>query len=280
MVSKTEEPEKQTQETGEPGADDEDLVVEVESKTSTETTEEPEVSEETPEPRTYTEEEYQGLQRAIGKKDDEIKNLRAQGAVLEGLVPRIARLEEDQSIVKEGQSIVLDYLDTLGGSGEPLEVAAPPAETEIQKRRREWKERGKSQLTPEQEAERRQAQQFMNEAKAQEVNLNDPQARSFFEPLSGPAEALEKLPEFVANRKQAEETRKNAETEKDAELTKLRERTTNLETLLEKAGVKVVETGGPSGSGGAGGLEELNRQFKAGEITLEEFEERSKELKK
>jgi len=259
MVSEVTKPETQAKETGEPG-DDEELVVELSAEDAKALGDS--VESEKPQLRTYSEDEYRGLQKALSKKDAEISDLKAQSA-------RLTRVEE-------GLGIILDYYDTLGGSGEALEVVQPPAETETQRRRREWKEKGQAQPDPASERERRLVAQFISAAQAGGVDLNDKEAQRFFGATSGPAEALEKLPEYAATRKKAEEARRKAESDKDLQITELR---SQVDSLLERAGLKKVETGGPSASGG-GTLTALNESYRKGEISYDEFRRLSEEIRK
>ena len=223
----------------------------------------------TPEEQVYSVDAYRGLQRALSAKNKAYQSLKAQ-------IANMTELQQELSRQGERQDLILDYLEkSTPFSEEEAELVSEPKETSLQRRRREIAEKAKNQPTVAQRRYQEQANRFFEEVRKVGLNPYDRDLQEFFGKLNGPDEALEKLPEYV---KQAT-SKKSTETKVAFEevITPLRARIDELETRL---GLKTVEVGGPSGPGGASSLPALNEQFRKGEITPEEFQERSKELRK
>lgn len=240
------------------GADDESLEVEVSGKTKP-----PEGEPEEPQERTYTQEEYKGLQRVIGEKDRELKGFKGRESELEDVRERLGRFEE-------GFDLILDHM-TLGQVS--VEEPTQP-DSQLQKRRQEWATKRRGAVSVEQRRQQQGARQFMDELTKAGINPYDPEATRFFGECKGPDEAIEKIPEYLSKTKGAKETEINAAVE--AATSPLLQRLADMETKL---GFRAVETGGPS-SPGVGDLSELNAALRKGEITADEFTERSKEMRK
>jgi len=270
------------------GADNEPLEVELsaEDTKALEGLVEPaaEAGQEAPKPeRTYTHKEYVGLQRGIEAREREITRLKAQVGNQEAIDARLKRLEE----AKEIDFAYFDRLERLGrGEIDEEEPAAAPPETPLQRKRREWQEAGKSipaQAARQMEAEARAFLDAADKAGVKPIGYGvngvpifSKEFNDFFRPLSGAAEALEKLPEFVAqqsNNGQGKEGVSKVEAELQAERAKRKE-------LQAKIGYGIIETGGPRGPGGARTLAAANERYRKGETSFKEFQAESEEIRK
>lgn len=249
----------------EAGADDEELIVPLTSEDAEALGDVVEVVAPEPEKPSFREEDKKALERAITAKDKEIQRLKAQAGDLTGL-------REEMVTAREERQLMFDYLESLQqGTLEEL----PSGETPFQQRRRELTEQAKGRPTPEQRQSHTEATEFMKAVNEAGLNPYGKEFRDYFGKLSGPTEALEKLPEFVQQQQESSSSAIKAAVEEAT--APLR---TELDDYKTRLGLKTVETGKPSAPGGARSLAALNEALRKGEIPFDEFREQSKELRK
>ena len=212
-------------------------------------------------PKTYTEEEYQGLQRIVSKKDLELKAAKAQGGGLSSVGDRLANVEDALGILLENLQ-----------SGQAEEEFAPP---KPQRRADvdEWQERRKSVKSPAQVVLDGETRQFMDAATKAGIDVSNAETREFFSRFNTPSEALEHIDEYADKQKGAKNT---AFTDAVKTATEpMQKEIADLKKLLKETGVTAVETGGPSAKSNSGdiGAQKVALQagYNKGEIPYAEY---------